>query len=141
MFHFIYLGVTGYDFHIKRVSFPENVFAIANNVDHDGMLDYVAFHLGLHCLLKNAFRSHLYRRVSQKLKNCIKILLHVRYKYFYSPVLIFICGQYTYICFSPEGDTLDPKSKSFTLQPQHRNILSFQVHASQKIMQYKAEDS
>ena len=68
MFHFIYLGVTGYDFHIKRIPFPENVFAIANNVDHDEMLDYVAFHLGLHCLPKNAFMSHLYRRVSQKLK-------------------------------------------------------------------------
>ena len=42
--------------------------------------------------------------------------------------------------FSPEDDTLELKIKSFTLQPQHRNIISFQVLASAKIMQYKAED-
>ena len=51
------------------------------------------------------------------------------------------CGQNTYICFSPEDDTLELKSKSFTLQPQHHNIISFQIHTSEKIMQYKAEDS
>ena len=127
MFHFIYLGA------LVIISL-KIVFVMANSVDHDNMLDYVAFHLGLHCLQKDAFRSHQNRKISQKFENIFKILLHVRYKYFY-------CGQYTCICFSPEDDTLELNSKSFTLHPQHRYILSFQVHAPEKIMQYKAEDS
>ena len=44
-------GVTGYNFHTKNVFVPlKIVFVIANSVDPD--------HLGLHCLLKNANRSH-----------------------------------------------------------------------------------
>ena len=70
----------------------------------------------------------------------MKILLHVRYKYFYSPVLIFIADNTPTYVFSPEDDTLELKSKSFTLQTPYHNI-SFQVHASEKITQYKAEDS
>ena len=34
------------------------VFVIANSEDPDEMVHYAAFHLGLHCLPKNAFRSH-----------------------------------------------------------------------------------
>ena len=36
------------------------VFALANSVDTDEMQHYVAFHRGLHCLPKYAFRSHWY---------------------------------------------------------------------------------
>ena len=34
------------------------VFASANSVDAKDMPHYVAFHRGLHCLPKKAFRSH-----------------------------------------------------------------------------------
>ena len=51
MFHFIYLGALVI-ISLKIVS------VIANSVDHNEMLDYDAFHLGLQCLPKNAFRSH-----------------------------------------------------------------------------------
>ena len=33
-------------------------FLLANSVDPDEMPHYVAFHLGLHCLPRYAFRSH-----------------------------------------------------------------------------------
>ena len=36
------------------------VFVSANSVDPDEMPHHVAFHLGLHCLPKYAFRSHKY---------------------------------------------------------------------------------
>ena len=39
----------------------------ANSVDPDEMLHYVAFHLGLHCLPKYSYRSHLYIRVTIEL--------------------------------------------------------------------------
>ena len=37
-------------------------FVIANIVDLDEMAHYAAFHLGLHCLPKTGFRSHLYTK-------------------------------------------------------------------------------
>ena len=40
------------------ISFSENSFILANRVDPDEMPHNVAFHLGLHCLPKYAFRSH-----------------------------------------------------------------------------------
>ena len=39
------------------------VFVLANSEDPDGMPHYAAFHLGLHCLPKYSFRSHLYKLV------------------------------------------------------------------------------
>ena len=36
----------------------EIVTVIANSIDPDEMLHYAVFHLGLHYLPKNAFRSH-----------------------------------------------------------------------------------
>ena len=49
-----------------RLEFPNKivfhslkiVFVLANSVDLDEMPHYAAFHLGLHCLSKYAFRSH-----------------------------------------------------------------------------------
>ena len=59
MVHCIYWGVMGYNFHIKNLFLSlKIVFVIANSVDPDEMPHYTAFHLGLHCLPKNAFRSH-----------------------------------------------------------------------------------
>ena len=47
------------NFQIEIVFFSlKIVFVLANSVDPDEMLDYAAFHLGLHCLSKYAFRSH-----------------------------------------------------------------------------------
>ena len=34
------------------------VCVLANSVDPDEMLRYAAFHLGLHCLPNDTFRSH-----------------------------------------------------------------------------------
>ena len=50
MVHYIYQGVTGYKFQIKVVFlFVKIVFYEMHNA---------AFHLGLHCLLKDTFRSY-----------------------------------------------------------------------------------
>ena len=38
------------------------IFVLANIVDTDEMPLYAAFHLGLHCLQKYTFRSHLYAK-------------------------------------------------------------------------------
>ena len=45
--------MTGYNFHINL-----KISVIANSEDPDEMLHYRAFHLGLHCLPKNAFGGH-----------------------------------------------------------------------------------
>ena len=51
--------ITCYNFQIKIVFiFLKIVFSLANGVDSDEMQHDVAFHLGLHCLPKYAFRSH-----------------------------------------------------------------------------------
>ena len=54
---------------VHRLEFPNKrflslmiVFVLANSVDPDEMLHYAAFHLGLHCLPKYAFRSHQYTK-------------------------------------------------------------------------------
>ena len=39
------------------------VFVLVNSANPDEMPHYVAFHLGLHCLPQNAFRSHYYMYV------------------------------------------------------------------------------
>ena len=41
-------------------------FVLANSADHDEMLHYVAFHLGLHCLPKYLFRGLQSTRVYSK---------------------------------------------------------------------------
>ena len=42
----------------KCISLVEYCFVIAESVDPGEMPHYAAFHLGLHCLPKNAFSSH-----------------------------------------------------------------------------------
>ena len=48
--HFIYLGVSGYNCNKILYFLFEDLFYLTNSVDPDEMPDYVAFHLGLHCL-------------------------------------------------------------------------------------------
>ena len=53
-----------------RLEFPDKIvfltlkiiFVLAKSVDPDEMPHYAAFHLGLHCLPKYAFRSHWYTK-------------------------------------------------------------------------------
>ena len=52
--------VTCYTFQIPLCFSLEDVVVLANNVNLDEMPHYAAFHLGLHCLSKYAFRSHKY---------------------------------------------------------------------------------
>ena len=51
MDHCTYWEIKGYNFKIYFLYFWEDQFFIANSADPDEMLHYVAFHLGLHCLL------------------------------------------------------------------------------------------
>ena len=43
-------GVTDYNFQINSSFSLKIVFILANSVDHDEMLHYAAFYLGVHCL-------------------------------------------------------------------------------------------
>ena len=48
-----YQGITGYSFQIKLYFFSlKIVFVLAKFIDHDEVLHYVPFHLGLRCLPK-----------------------------------------------------------------------------------------
>ena len=47
---YILMGVTGYNFQNQLFLSLTIVFVLANSVDPDEMLQYAAFHLGLHCL-------------------------------------------------------------------------------------------
>ena len=44
------------------------IFVMANNVDPDEMLHYVALHLGLYCLLRYIFRNHQYTKGQRHVK-------------------------------------------------------------------------
>ena len=58
--------VTGYNFNIKCLSL-KIVFVIANSVDTDEMPRYVAFHLDVRCLPKNALGVTSIERVKTHL--------------------------------------------------------------------------
>ena len=50
------------------MSISEYYLVIPNSEDTDEMLHYAAFHQGLHCLQKDTFRSHWYKRVRYMFK-------------------------------------------------------------------------
>ena len=60
----IYQGVTGNNFEKKKKKKNSEflslkiVFVLTDSENPDEMLHYAAFHQGLHCLPKYAFRSH-----------------------------------------------------------------------------------
>ena len=63
MRQFFWGPTTGYNFQIKIAFLSlKMVLVLANNGDHGEMPHHAAFHLGLHCLPKCEFRSHLYRK-------------------------------------------------------------------------------
>ena len=57
--HCTYLWVSDYNFKNKYLLFCLNLFTLTNSVDPDEMQHYAAFHLGLHSLQNDSFRSVL----------------------------------------------------------------------------------
>ena len=81
-------GSKVYNFQIKTVIFSlKFIFILANSVDPDEMPHDVAFHLGLHCLPKYAFRSHNYTKgypfkpfdtTFNLIQRCVWSIIHFR---------------------------------------------------------------
>ena len=70
-------------------SIPECRFVLANSVDPDEMPQYVVFHLCLHCLQKNHFRSLEYTKDLADGEV-------IRYKFFIT--LLGLCGYMSIFC-------------------------------------------